>query len=101
MARLHGCSTWSESGGWTYDQLVSRCKRQSSDHRNQIVWTKAITAVNSFSRQLQPTPSLVQPTQTLADLGQVHFDRFEFLASLIAQQQADFPVEFFAQFVQP
>jgi hypothetical protein len=43
----------------------------------------------------------MQDAQVFANLCEVALDRFEFLAALIAQQQADFPVEFFAQFVQP
>ena len=43
----------------------------------------------------------MQPAQSLADLRQVHFDRFEFLASLIAQQHPDFLVQLFGQLIQP
>lgn len=42
----------------------------------------------------------MQPAQSLTDLGQVHFDRFEFLAALIAQQHPDFLVQLFGQLIQ-
>ncbi|MNJ51312.1 hypothetical protein D3C77_466120 [compost metagenome] len=59
-------------------------------------WHGLITAVVGASRQLQPTPSLMQPAQVLPDLRQVGFDRFQFLPPLVSEQYAHFAVEFFA-----
>lgn len=42
----------------------------------------------------------MQPAQMLADLREVHFDRFELLPPLVPQQHAHFLVQLFAQLIQ-